>query len=210
MKTISLLIALLFLLTANSVYSQENSFPPEGVAKLGKNTKITIIRLDGSKYEAYGDRLNSWHEVIPSDEPNPFNTFAKAKSKPVKVIYTRLDGETFSSFDLRTWQKVDAKPQAPPATKYEFDPAKGLTQFDLYPNPTSGSTTISFVLLESKEIRFSLYTLDGFFLNTFLNESFEPGRHVYEFNSQQFQNGEYVFVFEYGTEKITGRISIQK
>lgn len=69
----------------------------------------------------------------------------------------------------------------------------------VYPNPFNPSTTLSFNLLESGNVRITIYDLAGKFVQTLAHGDFSSGEHRITFDGGQLPSGIYLAALQSGT-----------
>ncbi|MGB3076511.1 MAG: MopE-related protein [Chitinophagales bacterium] len=63
--------------------------------------------------------------------------------------------------------------------------------FEIYPNPSSATTTIHFILTYSSQVTLKIYDVNGKEVSNLVNESMEAGDHSLSINTVQFSKGMY-------------------
>ncbi|MEP7128273.1 MAG: T9SS type A sorting domain-containing protein, partial [Chitinophagales bacterium] len=61
----------------------------------------------------------------------------------------------------------------------------------IYPNPSSGNTTIHFILTQSSQVTMKIFDVNGKEVSKLVNESLEAGHHSFPINTAQFSKGIY-------------------
>jgi hypothetical protein len=80
---------------------------------------------------------------------------------------------------------------------------------DIYPNPFSSSTTISFSLLQDGNATITLYDLAGRKIETVLDENVEAGSHKVQLTRGQWSGGIYFLKMKLNESIVTTKIIIQ-
>lgn len=68
-----------------------------------------------------------------------------------------------------------------------------------FPNPFNPTTTIRFDLPETADVRIELYSVDGRFVGSILNQKMPAGKHQVEVNASSLASGNYVYRLNAGS-----------
>lgn len=84
-----------------------------------------------------------------------------------------------------------------------------------YPNPFSGSATISFALTQSQKVSINIYDMNGRLIKTLVNEQMNPGIHQLTWNARDdnestVASGIYLLKIQSGSNMETKKISVFK
>jgi hypothetical protein len=86
-----------------------------------------------------------------------------------------------------------------------------INTLDFYPNPTSGSSTISFDLLQSENVTVSLLDLTGRVVETIIQDKpMEAGMHNIDYNTSNLRSGPYFLRIDNGNMSYTKKIVVLK
>ena len=90
------------------------------------------------------------------------------------------------------------------------DPAYILfsNAWSVYPNPSTGTLSVSYTLKEEKDISLAIYHSDGSLIKTLINSSFQEGDYNVSVNTQDMQPGFYFCKFTCGPFIDTRKIVI--
>ncbi|MGB3074758.1 MAG: T9SS type A sorting domain-containing protein, partial [Chitinophagales bacterium] len=66
------------------------------------------------------------------------------------------------------------------------------TSLEIYPNPSSGNTTLHFNLTQSSQVSIKIFDVNGKEISKVLNSSFEAGDHSQQINTASFSKGIYL------------------
>ena len=94
---------------------------------------------------------------------------------------------------------------ATPVVRLNFDPSSsieentfGVSIGNVYPNPTSGATTIAYTLANASDVSVSVVDITGKTVYTAANTNEIAGAHQISFDAASFANG--VYYITIGTE----------
>jgi len=86
---------------------------------------------------------------------------------------------------------------------------KVMNRVDFYPNPSSGSSTISFGLLQSENVSVSLLDLTGRVVETIVQDKpMEAGMHTIDYNTSHLRSGSYYLRINNGNASYTKKIVV--
>lgn len=71
---------------------------------------------------------------------------------------------------------------------------------DIYPNPFSGETTLSYSVTEATHVKLLLYTLHGDLVDVLVSEKLEKGSHTYKLNANQHELKEGTYIVHLATQ----------
>jgi hypothetical protein len=86
--------------------------------------------------------------------------------------------------------------------------AKQAMQFNLYPNPMTAESVLSFELKENSNVRISLHDLTGREIRTLENGSLTTGKQEIKINKQLLQPGMYFIRFEAGETSFSHKLLV--
>ena len=94
------------------------------------------------------------------------------------------------------------------------DPLKSGTSpdemvFDIYPNPLTSSTTISFSLQQDSQVQLELYDVAGKKLRTLLDKNISAGNHEANLNRDQLMDGIYFIRLLIDDEVIMKKVLVE-
>ena len=81
---------------------------------------------------------------------------------------------------------------------------------DIYPNPASGSATVSFSLSQTQKVSFKLFDMTGRLVSTLEDEIFEEGENEFLWNASGVNAGIYFLKMNAGSDSETKKISVIK
>jgi hypothetical protein len=80
----------------------------------------------------------------------------------------------------------------------------------VYPNPFSGSTSVSFTIYESQNVSVKIFDTNGKMIKVLAAAKFEKGPYTLKWNTAEMSAGIYLLQFESGTYSDTKEISVIK
>lgn len=98
-------------------------------------------------------------------------------------------------------------------TSVPFEDDLSLKKFELYqnyPNPFNAKTKITFFLPEKSKITLKLYNSIGELVGTLINDEFESGTHIINFDGGNLSSGIYFYKIETNTQTITRKMVLLK
>ncbi|MCA4900953.1 MAG: T9SS type A sorting domain-containing protein [Bacteroidota bacterium] len=90
------------------------------------------------------------------------------------------------------------------------DPKPGKQQVNVFPNPFSSSTSISYTLAEPGNVVISVYNLQGVLVSTLVNANQLAGEHVVEFSGSDLPSGLYHVRVQSANKIETGKMMVAK
>jgi len=90
------------------------------------------------------------------------------------------------------------------------DLAAAQYAFNVYPNPTSSVSTISFNLPEATSVKMEVYNTMGSLVYTNGTQSMNSGKQILSFNGAELPNGIYFVNLTIGNELVTKKVSLLK
>ena len=135
-----------------------------------------------------------------------------------------LDGEPFSNFDSesRTLNLAEGVGGIFYVTFENSSPLTVITQHEQsaipssysllqnYPNPFNPTTTISYELHQSNDIKLSIYNVTGQKIVDLVNKKQEPGFFQIEFNADHLASGVYFYIIKTGDKMLTKKMILMK
>ncbi len=79
-----------------------------------------------------------------------------------------------------------------------------------YPNPFNPTTTISFTLPQTDQVRLSVYNIQGQLVATLLNEQRSSGNHFVTFDASALSSGVYLYRLETGNQSFVKKMTLIK
>ena len=81
---------------------------------------------------------------------------------------------------------------------------------DVYPNPVSNESTISFSLNQSQNVSLKIFDVNGKFVSSLADRNFEEGEHQIEFNAEKINAGIYFLKMQAGEFLKTEKLIVTK
>ena len=157
---------------------------------------VGISLGDASKYKwSFGDGSYDSTTTTPTHIYNAPGTY-----EVCLTIYDEVTGA-----ENKTCQQVVVG--APGFTFYPFG-EEGLT-LQCVPNPSDDLCFLVFDVPQSGNTVLTIYSVTGSILRSLVNEHINTGRHVYEMNSSEWENGLYLVRLKTETGTITRKLTIQ-
>lgn len=117
------------------------------------------------------------------------------------AIYAGTHGRGIFRADAFTFVNVEENPE------FENDGP----QLTVYPNPvTSSVTQVKLDLTSTTDVRFSIYSISGRFVQDLPLRKYAEGSHVVTLNTADLANGNYILAAEIGGELKTARFIVMK
>ncbi|HXK49142.1 MAG TPA: choice-of-anchor J domain-containing protein [Clostridiales bacterium] len=168
-------------------------------------------------YTSYYDS----HNIGWSTDGNRFTTLVAdlPTSDQWEKVYIDLSSqagkEIFLGFNYKgdyadVWLIDDVQVLSPSTGIEESFTADGVKLFQNYPNPFNPSTSISFSLDRTSEIRLTVLNSKGEFVSELYSGNLNSGTHSYEFNAQDLNSGIYFYSLEYNGKKLVNKMLLIK
>jgi len=179
------------------------------LAKALITAKLNIAQ--GSELEPIILTYNSTMNLIgthrlPYDNPV---SFSSATGIQMLALAATLD--SYNSGSLNT----TACPGIPSGTT-RSDPAseigKTATQYSLsvFPNPSSGNTTISFIIPNTEKVSLTIYDMNGRLVKTLIHDTSQKGSHDLTWNTTSVNAGAYILKLQSGSSVLTRKLVVIK
>ena len=84
------------------------------------------------------------------------------------------------------------------------------TSLEVYPNPVSNSTTITFPVEQSQHVEISIYDLNGRLVTMLTDASFEKGNYEMTWNAADVNAGIYFLQFQSGENQEKIKLVVTK
>jgi hypothetical protein len=103
-----------------------------------------------------------------------------------------------------------------PSQQIFFDLTTGVNEiqsvsnFSIFPNPFSHSTSIKFNLLKSEKVSIKIFDLNGRLIKTLADNTFEEGEHQVELNADEVNPGIYFLQIQTGQFSKTEKLIVTK
>ncbi|TAL67839.1 MAG: T9SS type A sorting domain-containing protein [Bacteroidetes bacterium] len=141
-------------------------------------TSATFTTIDTSVQASLGEY--DW--VIPDDHPTGFNF-------RVKIEQTDSALEQFSETFFPIYE--GGSPHSEVAEK-----PNGKEIFFIYPNPTTGTTTIKYYVSRPTQVSIMLCNTIGNYQRSIINEYKHTGEYQFELNSSNISSGVYFIIYK--------------
>ncbi|MFI5264075.1 MAG: T9SS type A sorting domain-containing protein, partial [Candidatus Kapaibacterium sp.] len=105
----------------------------------------------------------------------------------VRGINDGTDGDWSDIWSFTTLDPASVNENASMTSRISID--------DIYPNPTSGNSTVGFTVREPIHIRVAVYDQLGKEISVLGNENFESGKHTLSINASSLASGTYYYQF---------------
>ena len=232
--SISASIVLALLLVSLPIEAQQSNFPPFECLRTAEQTTFVYKRSDGSEFVSY-DHGKFWHEKVASSDPTFRMNFCQSCDNPPlpsKIVYTRMNGENFTSYNAITWKQEDQAPIAvastsqvksrPDKTTAKNTKATRSSQsftavataearvLGIVPNPAQGLTTIMYHLSVDAQVQLSLWSLYGVEVLSIVDQYQKAGYHETQFRADQLRSGSYLYQLKVNGKVTTGVIFVTK
>jgi len=86
--------------------------------------------------------------------------------------------------------------------------AEPLERHKIFPNPSSGQTTIAFELKQDSHIKLDIYSINGQLIKTITDQYLSAGEHAATFDANEFTPGIYTYTIKAGIQIKNGKIII--
>ncbi|HEX8326824.1 MAG TPA: S8/S53 family peptidase [Hymenobacter sp.] len=208
---------------ASLAYSlvQSLGFQQQALARNGKPVTVTVsgqtVALDDANKIPAGlegyvsialelNLINAYYTI--SQGPYDLQPTIKATFKPSQAV-TRAD---FAVIVTRTFQQYNAQTQ--PAAQARSSagtaaPALAVQQVSAYPNPFTGSTTISYALAQEGPVSVEVFNTLGAKVQTLVVGTEAAGLHQVKFDAAKLARGTYLFKVKTGETVTTKRLVVQ-
>ena len=88
--------------------------------------------------------------------------------------------------------------------------ALNLFNFGCYPNPSSGSTTISYTLANAENVKLAVYDILGNKIETIVDNSMQqPGTHQIQFDTKNLSKGVYSCMLRTDSGVVTKNLIVE-
>lgn len=88
--------------------------------------------------------------------------------------------------------------------------SNGDLEVMVYPNPANEIANFTYSLTSKELVNISLYDIHGRLINMPVNEIQEPGQHNLRFNTDELNNGLYMYSIQVGNDRVNGKLMIQR
>ena len=168
-------------------------------------------------YTSYYDS----HNIGWSTDGNRFTTLVAdlPTSDQWEKVYVDLSSQTgkeiFLGFNYQgdyadIWLIDDVQVLSPSTGIEESFTADGVELFRNYPNPFNPSTSISFSLDRTSEIRLTVLNSKGEFVSELYSGKLNSGIHSYDFNAEGLNSGIYFYSLEFDGKKLVNKMLLIK
>jgi len=151
------------------------------------------------------------HEVILVGLNNPKGITLDLDNK--KVVWAEFDEGNIQKVDYNGWGPLVLLPDLgnPHGVMAYFDPFGSSSIDDLeitgsWPNPASGSTTISYSLRQASHVYISICDNMGREVDVLANQGHYPGEHQVTWERGDYPAGIYFYLFRVNNQMHTGKI----
>jgi len=176
-------------------------------SKIGSTVKLTwntATEINNFGFEVERSVINdNWTKIGfvngngNSSSPKSY-TFEDKNLTSGKYSYRLKQIDNNGSFEYSKTIKIDL------GTPEKFELSQN------YPNPFNPTTTISFSLPESGNVKLTLYNLIGQVLGTIVNEYKESGIHTINFDGSELNSGIYIYKLQAGSFVETKKMILMK
>jgi hypothetical protein len=180
-----------------------NEFPIKAFQRIiddESTNRIIYQRLDGSVYEKYVGEMK-FVELIPS-ENNEFSLLTNDMPTHSRnqIVYTRLNGESFMTYDMMIWYKNfrEKSMLGQIQSVVKSTPNSELKEISIFPNPSNNSITVAFIIASDQNIKMSIVSSIGTKKIIIDNENYVNGAYSLSIELSEFPSGEYNLVYQYG------------
>ena len=160
----------------------------------------------GNAWEIKPNGSGGWNSYIQTGVPKGISSFGEdeaaesyAVSWQTGVLYSIQANSAITLLN-------DNNEQSNLKAVHKYMPAAAL---EIYPNPFSNSTTISYTLLQSQKVSVSIYDVTGNFIKTLLNTQVNEGAHQLTWNAKD-EKGKAVNAGVYFLQFVTGEYTKTK
>jgi hypothetical protein len=179
---------------------------------VGTELKVKLYSVDANgdfQYEIESDIYNATAAMFNTDYTYKFpyafqmlsnTTYLAVVVSPASSLVLSRGGVTdaqtsFYQDETGTWFFTTNTPWV----RLNFDPSLGLeetqgglTLSNVYPNPTTGNSTVSFALANTQDVNVTVYNVAGQAVYTNNLGTVQAGSHSFEINSKEFNSGVYM------------------
>lgn len=86
--------------------------------------------------------------------------------------------------------------------------AEPLERHKIFPNPSSGQTTIAFELSQESHIKLDVYSINGQLVRTIVNQVFGEGSHNATLDANSLSSGMYTYILKAGNHIKNGKLIV--
>jgi len=176
------------------------------VTKLLPPTNIMAIATNVKKVDlSWNDKFTTETGFVIERKPEggsyskisnvPANTisYADTNVEENKTYYYRL--KTVNDLTESSYSS-DIKVTTPVSVNDDNKTPKSYALNQNYPNPFNPETTIKFSIIETGNVKLTVYNSIGKLVSTIVNEQLSPGNYSYKFNASEFSSGVYFYKLE--------------
>lgn len=109
-----------------------------------------------------------------------------------------------------TWYVDDVKLLSTTGIEEHSFTADGVELFQNYPNPFNPSTSISFSVDKTSEVKLTVLNSKGEFVSELYSGKLNSGIHSYDFNAEDLNSGIYFYSLEYNGKKLVNKMLLIK
>ncbi|WP_207430253.1 S8 family serine peptidase [Sabulibacter ruber] len=191
---------------------------------LARNGKPVVVTVDGKSYpiedagsipaglEGYVslaldlNLINAFYSVTQG----PFDLFPtlKATFKPLQDV-TRAEFAVIITRTHTNWNAATVPAGSVTATAVGLNPGEKAKNYS-YPNPFSGTTTISYSLEEAGFVTVEVYNLKGGKVRTLVAEEKAPGTYTVPFHAESLPTGTYLYKVSTKGKEISNKMVLTK
>ncbi len=155
--------------------------------------------------------INAFYNVVqgPYDlQPTLHATFSPAQNV-TRGDFAVIVSRTFAPYNALTQPAAAAARTSGTAAPAALAPAAGTEATSAYPNPFSGSTTLSYYLAQDGPVSVEVYNTLGSKVRTLVAGTEAAGGHEVKFNAGDLARGAYLFRVKTGEAVVTKRLVIE-
>ncbi|MDY0016573.1 MAG: choice-of-anchor J domain-containing protein [Candidatus Delongbacteria bacterium] len=170
-----------------------------------KVTYSSYYDYHGISYSKDGNRYTPLAEVPASDSWQ--KVYIDLSSQAGNEIYLAFN---YQGFDADIWYIDDVQVLSPSTGIEESFTADGVELFQNYPNPFNPSTSISFSVDKTSEVKLTVLNSKGEFVSELYSGKLNSGIHSYDFNAEDLNSGIYFYSLEYNGKKLVNKMLLIK
>ncbi|SFQ60467.1 S8/S53 family peptidase [Hymenobacter arizonensis] len=205
---------------ASLAYSlvQSLGFQQQALARTGKPVTVSVnsqtVTVDDADKIPAGlegyvsvalelNLINAYYSITQG--PYDLQPVIKATFKPAQAV-TRAD---FAVIVTRTFQQYNAQTQPATQAARMGDATTASQAVSAYPNPFTGSTTISYALAQDGPVSVEVFNTMGAKVQTLVVGTEAAGLHHVKFDAAKLASGTYLFKVKTGETVTTKRLVVQ-
>jgi hypothetical protein len=193
------------------------------IQNLAKGTRIVPFEHFGDYWKAR-DSFHFQYDVSPDSiititihsaslPLHPDLSIIVDNGQSAKAIKIQNEDGNIVSLTKSNWKENGVILHSSPFTEnyQQFtysDSHEELTDFSVFPNPTSNKTTFEFSLMTNGPLKLDIFNSSGMLVETLLDDNLSIGHYSYSFTSANLSSGIYYFRLTTANSAKTGKIVV--